>query len=77
MTRAPIAGPCAAAAAGAAQRAPRQRLGGHARRVVERTIAWPHRFRRLRVRFERREDIHEAFLSLAEALICWNALQRA
>jgi hypothetical protein len=44
---------------------------------VERTIAWPHRFRRLRVRFERREDIHEAFLSLAEALICWNALQRA
>jgi transposase len=50
---------------------------GITRRVVERTIAWPHQFRRLRVRFERREDIHEAFLSLAEALICWNALQRA
>lgn len=42
--------------------------------VVERTIAWLHQFRRLRVRFERRPDIHEAFLSIACALICWRCL---
>uniref|UniRef100_UPI00167C3EDE IS5 family transposase n=1 Tax=Streptomyces violascens TaxID=67381 RepID=UPI00167C3EDE len=28
--------------------------------VVERTIAWFHGFRRLRIRWERRDDIHEA-----------------
>lgn len=28
--------------------------------VVERTIAWLHGFRRLRIRWERRDDIHEA-----------------
>jgi transposase len=50
---------------------------GTTRWVVERTLAWLHQFRRLRVRFERRADIHEAFLLLAEGLICWNALQRA
>ncbi|WP_411108869.1 transposase [Streptomyces sp. c-19] len=37
-------------------------LGVH-RCVVERTIAWLHGFRRLRVRWERRDDIHEAFLA--------------
>ncbi|MFD4920849.1 transposase [Streptomyces goshikiensis] len=39
-------------------------LGIH-RWVVERTIAWFHGFRRLRTRWERREDIHEAFLGLS------------
>src|ERR1044072_3010136 len=39
------------------------------RYVVERTIAWPHGFRRLRIRWERRDDIHEAFLGLAISLI--------
>ncbi len=29
---------------------------------------------RLRVRYEKRPDLHEAFLSLGCALICWNAL---
>lgn len=48
-------------------------LGVH-RWVVERTISWLHQFRRLRVRFERRADIHEAFLSLGCALICFRAL---
>lgn len=43
--------------------------------VVERSLAWLHQFRRLRVRYERRADIHEAFLLLASALICWNFLQ--
>ena len=42
--------------------------------VVERTISWLHQFRRLRIRFERRADIHEAFLSLACALICFRFL---
>jgi hypothetical protein len=32
-------------------------------------------FRRLRVRYERRADIHEAFLSLGCALICWRFLR--
>jgi transposase len=52
------------------------RLGRH-RWVVERTLAWLSRFRRLAIRYERRDDIHEAFLSLGCALICHNALQRA
>jgi transposase len=38
--------------------------------VVERTLAWLHPFRRLRIRDERRPDIHEAFLVLGCALIC-------
>jgi transposase len=50
-----------------------QRLGRH-RWVVERTLAWLNRFRRLTVRYERRADIHDAFLSLGCALICFNAL---
>lgn len=29
--------------------------------VVERTLSWLHQYRRLRVRYERRADIHEAF----------------
>ena len=41
---------------------------------VERTISWLHGFRRLRVRYERRDDIHEAFMSVACAVICWKAL---
>jgi transposase len=44
---------------------------GLTRWVVERTIAWLHQFRRLRVRFERRADIHEALLKLGCCLICW------
>ena len=38
--------------------------------VVERTVSWLHQFRRLRVRCERRDDIHEAFLSLGCIVIC-------
>ena len=38
--------------------------------VVERTNSWLHQFRRLRVRYERRPDIHEAFLTLGCILIC-------
>ncbi|MFD6967931.1 IS5 family transposase [Streptomyces sp. NPDC059949] len=44
--------------------------------VVERTIAWLHGFRRLRIRWERRDDIHEAFLGLAICLITHRHVQR-
>ena len=47
---------------------------GRWRWVVERTFAWLNQFRRLRVRYEKRADIHEAFLSLGCALICWRFL---
>ena len=46
-----------------------ERLGRH-RWVVERTLAWLSRFRRLAVRYERQQAIHEAFLHLGCALIC-------
>lgn len=49
---------------------------GKTRWVVERSLAWLHQFRRLRTRYERRADIHQAFLLLGTTLICWNALQR-
>jgi transposase len=49
------------------------RLGRH-RWVVERTLAWLHRYRRLTIRYERRVDIHQAFLTLGCALICFNHL---
>lgn len=42
--------------------------------VVERTFSWLHQHRRLRVRYERRADIHEAFMKLGCILICWNFL---
>jgi len=48
---------------------------GRTRWVVERTIAWLHRFRRLAVRYERRPCIHEAFLTLACSLVCWYYLR--
>ena len=48
-----------------------ERLGRH-RWVVERTLAWLSRYRRLRIRYERRADMHLAFLHIGCALICWN-----
>jgi transposase len=42
---------------------------GTYRRVIERSSAWLHGFRRLRFRWEHRADIHEAFLRLACCLI--------
>jgi IS5 family transposase len=52
-----------------------EKLGKH-RWVVERTLAWLNRFRRLKVRYERRADIHQAFLTLGCALICLNFVNR-
>ncbi|TDC43909.1 hypothetical protein E1166_01385 [Micromonospora sp. KC213] len=48
---------------------------GARRWVVEQTIALPHWFRRPRTRWEIRDDIHEAFLTLACALLCCRRLQ--
>jgi hypothetical protein len=48
---------------------------GRWRRVVERTFAWLNQFRRLRLRYEKRPDMHLAFLTLACILICWKFLQ--
>ena len=42
--------------------------------VAEQSIALLHWFRRLRIRWEVRDDIHEAFLSLACSIICWRRL---
>jgi transposase len=47
---------------------------GQLRWVVERTFAWLNQFRRLRIRYEKRADIHEAFLALGCILICWRFL---
>jgi transposase len=47
-----------------------EKLGRH-RWVVERTLAWLNRFRRLTIRYERRADIHQAFLTLGCAIICF------
>jgi transposase len=56
-----------------ARRSPEQSSGmGKTRWVVERTLAWLHQFRRLRIRYERRADIHEAFLAIGVCLICWS-----
>ncbi len=43
---------------------------GRQRWVVERTHAWFAGFGKLRIRFERRLDIHQALLNLAAAIIC-------
>ena len=49
---------------------------GAVRWVAERTIAWYHGMKRLRIRWERRDDIHEAFLALATCIICYRHVQR-
>jgi transposase len=49
---------------------------GRYRWVVERTLAWFNRCRRLTVRYERRADIHFAFTTLAAALITFNQIIR-
>ena len=50
-----------------------EKLGRH-RWIVERTLAWMAKYRRLTIRYERRDDIHEAFLYLGCSLICLNYL---
>ena len=44
------------------------------RYVVEQALALFHQFRRLRTRFDKRADIHEAFMTIGCAMICWRRL---
>lgn len=53
----------------------KERLGRY-RWVVERTFAWLGQYRRLAIRYERTPALYEAFLHLANALICLRVLQR-
>jgi transposase len=48
-------------------------LGKH-RCVVEGVFFWLFIQRRLRLRYEKRDDIHSAFLIIGCLLICWNRL---
>jgi transposase len=50
---------------------------GTVRWVVERTLSWLHQFRRLRIRYERRADIHDAFLTIGCILICHRTIDHA
>jgi len=50
---------------------------GTLRWVIERCLGWLHQFKPLRTRYERRADIHEAFLSLACAIICLRTLHNS
>ncbi|MCF1595873.1 transposase [Streptomyces muensis] len=49
---------------------------GKLRYVVEQTFALLHQFKRLAVRWERRTELHNAFVSLACGLICWRRLKK-
>jgi len=50
---------------------------GKVRWVVERAFAWLHQFKRLRIRYERRADLHQGLLELACSLICLRRLRTA
>ena len=50
-------------------------LGVH-RWYVEATHSWLFLYRRLRVRYEKKDDIHQAFLIIGCILICWCKIQR-
>ncbi|HWL68272.1 MAG TPA: IS5 family transposase [Geminicoccus sp.] len=52
-----------------------ERLGRH-RWVIERTLAWFSRFRRLAIRYEQRLDILTGFHLLATSLICFKFVTR-
>jgi transposase len=45
--------------------------------VVERALSWLHQARRLRVRYERRLDLHQALVKLRCGMICWSLLHSA
>ncbi|WP_432445260.1 IS5 family transposase [Streptomyces malaysiensis] len=48
---------------------------GKVRWVVERAFVWLHQFKRLRIRYERRADLHQGLLELACSLICLRRLR--
>jgi transposase len=49
---------------------------GKLRWFIERTLSWLHQFRRLRIRWDRKPEIHQAFLSLGAAVICYRIWNR-
>lgn len=50
---------------------------GVTRWVVERTFAWLHKLKRLLVRYDRRVEMHEAFLAIGCCLVCFRRLQNS
>ncbi len=50
---------------------------GKLRWVVDRSFALLHWLRRLRIRWEIRDDIHKALLKLGCALTCWRRLHHS
>ena len=48
---------------------------GAIRYVAEQSQALLHQFKRLRTRYDIRDDIHESFLDLACCVICWRRLK--
>ncbi|WP_179382404.1 transposase [Streptomyces sp. SA15] len=56
--------------------APNIKGPGELRYVVEQTFALLHQFKRLADRWERRIELHDAFVSLACSLICWTRLKK-
>lgn len=53
----------------------KEKLGRH-RWVIERTLSWLSRKRRLVIRYERLPEMYSAFLHLGCGLICLNYLRR-
>ena len=49
---------------------------GRPKRQSAATRPWLSQFRRLRMRYDVQGDIHEAFLSLGWAPICWQSLRK-
>ena len=45
--------------------------------VVERTFGFLHQFRRLRIRYERRAEVHESFRAIGCIMICFRAIRFA
>jgi transposase len=50
---------------------------GSLRWVVERTFAWLHHFKRLLIRYDRRHEIHHAFLAIGCCLVCYRRLSNS
>jgi transposase len=48
---------------------------GTTRWVIERSLSWLHKFRKLRIRDERYPSVHEALLLLACCAICCRFLK--
>jgi transposase len=47
---------------------------GTTRWPIERTLSWLKQFRRLRIRWDRIEQIHQAFHDIANSIIAWRFL---